>query len=102
MGWVVRWAQHVRDIVQKSDVTSVELTNKYNIVEEFKEELKKFLIYYNINRKHGGLTKELKVRTPCEVVKSWFEIEPEIFKISPDEFYTIALRGVVQCGEIGR
>jgi len=43
--------------------------------------------------------KELKVRIPCEAVKSWFDIEPEIFKILPDEFYTIALNGMVQCGE---
>jgi len=57
------------------------------------------LIYYNINRSHGELRKELKVRTPYEAVKSWFEIEPEIFKISPDKFYAIALNAMVQCGE---
>jgi hypothetical protein len=62
-------------------------------------DLNKFLIYYNTNRKHGGLKKELKVRTPCEAVKSWFDVEPGIFKISPDEFYTIALNGMVQRGE---
>ena len=58
---------------------------------ELKADLRKFLIYYNINRSHDGLRKELKVRTPYEAVKSWFEIEPEIFKILPDEFYAIAL-----------
>jgi len=63
------------------------------------EDLNKFLIHYNTNRKHGGLKKELKVKTPCEAVKSWFDIEPQNFKISPDEFYTIALNGMVQCGE---
>jgi len=72
---------------------------KYNTIEELKEDLNRFLIYYNTNRKHGGLKKELKVATPCEAVKSWFEIEPEIFKISPDEFYAIALHGMVQRGE---
>lgn len=69
---------------------------EYKNIEELKEDLNKFLIYYNTNRRHGGLTKELKVRTPCEAVKSWFDIEPEIFKISPDEFYAIALNGMVQ------
>ena len=72
---------------------------EYENLQELKDDLNKFLIYYNINRKHGGLKKELKVRTPCEAVKSWFEIEPEIFKISPDKFYAIALNGMVQCGE---
>jgi len=69
---------------------------KYQTIEELKEDLNKFLIHYNTNRKHGGLQKELKVRTPCEAVKSWFNIEPEIFKISPDKFYAIAVNGMVQ------
>jgi hypothetical protein len=30
-----------------------------------------------------------------EAVKSWFDIELEIFNISSDEFYAIALSGVV-------
>jgi len=69
---------------------------KYQTIEELKEDLNKFLIHYNTNRKHGGLKKELKVRTPYEAVKSWFNIEPEIFKISPDTFYAIAVNGMVQ------
>jgi len=68
-------------------------------IEEPKEDLNKFLIYHNTNRKHGGLKKELKVATPCEAVKSWFEIEPQNFKISPDELYATLLNGMVQCGE---
>jgi len=51
------------------------------------------------NRSHSGLSKELRVGTPHQAVKSLLEIKPEIFKISPDEFYTVALNGMVQCGE---
>jgi len=69
---------------------------KYQNIEELKEDLNKLLIYYNKNRRHGVLFKELKVRTPWEAVKRWFKI---IFKISPDEFYAIALNGMVQHGE---
>jgi len=72
---------------------------KYQNIKEPKEDLNKFLIHYNTNRKHGGLKKELKVRTPCEAVKSWFDIEPEIFKISPDKFYATLLNRMVQRGE---
>jgi len=43
--------------------------------------------------------KELQAATPCEAVKSWFEIEPKIFKISPDEFDAITSRGTIQDGE---
>jgi len=45
----------------------------YENIEQMSEDLNKFLIYYNTNRKYGGLRKELKVRTPYEAVKSWFE-----------------------------
>lgn len=69
---------------------------EYKNIEELKKDLNKFLIYYNTNRKHGGLKKELKVRTPYEAVKSWFKVEPEIFKISPDEFYAIVLNRMEQ------
>ncbi len=67
----------------------------YKNIKELKEDLRKFLIYYNTNRRHGSLRKELKVRTPYEAVQSWFKTEPKIFKISPDEFYAIALNGMV-------
>ncbi len=64
-------------------------------IEELKAALNRFLIYYNTNRRHGELTKELRVRAPCEAVKSWFEIEPQNFKISPDAFYATLLNGMV-------
>gem|GEM_PF-4264877 len=60
--------------------------------------LSKFLIHYNTNRKYGGV-KKLKVRTPCEAVKGWFEIEPQNFKILLDEFCATLLKGMVQRGE---
>ncbi len=41
----------------------------------------------------------IRVRTPCEAVKSWFEIEPQNFKISPDAFYATLLNGMVRRGE---
>lgn len=59
----------------------------------------KFLIYYNFNRSHGSLRKELKVRTPFEAVKYWFEIKPEIFKILPDVFQDIVFDNRGQCCE---
>jgi len=62
----------------------------YNNIEEVKVELNKFLIYYNFNRRHGSLRKELKVRTPFEAVQSWFRTKPEIFKILPNVFQDIA------------
>ncbi len=48
------------------------------------------LLYYKVYENN---------RTPCEAVKSWFDIEPQNFKISPDEFYATLLNGMVQRGE---
>ena len=62
---------------------------EYDNIEDVKKDLNKFLIYYNFNRRHGSLRKELKVRTPFEAVESWFKIKPEIFKILPSMFKEI-------------
>jgi len=55
---------------------------EYQNIDDVKKDLDKFLIYYNFNRRHGSLKKELrvivplqgtiKVRTPFEAVQSWF------------------------------
>jgi len=64
---------------------------QYDNIVDIKKDLDKFLIYYNFNRSHGSLRKELKVRTPFEAVIYWFEIKPEIFKILPDVFQDVVL-----------
>jgi hypothetical protein len=52
------------------------------------------LLFYNFNRRHGSLRKELKVRTPFDAVQSWFHDKPEIFKILPNMFQDIAFEMV--------
>ncbi len=59
---------------------------------ELKADLDKFLIFYNLNRRHGSLKRELKVRTPFEAVQCWYRIKPEIFKQSPGMFQADLLR----------
>jgi len=41
--------------------------------------INKFVQFYNLERKHTGLVKELKLKTPIEAIKYWFEIKPELF-----------------------
>jgi transposase-like protein len=53
---------------------------------ELKADLDKFLVYYNLNRRHGSLKRELKVRTPFEAIQCWYRMNPEIFIKSPDMF----------------
>jgi transposase-like protein len=53
---------------------------------ELKADLDKFLVYYNLNRRHSSLKRELKVRTPFEALQCWYRIKPEIFIKSSDMF----------------
>ena len=43
----------------------------YYSFDELSEDLEKFMVYYNLNRRHGGLVKELKVRTTIDVCIKW-------------------------------
>lgn len=67
---------------------------------ELKTDLDKFLVFYNFNRRHGSLKRELKVRTPFEALQCWYRIKPEIFKKPPDMFRADLLKFMEQPGEI--
>ena len=51
-----------------------------------KNDLTKFLSFYNFNRRHGSIRKELKVKTPFNAIEKWYQLKPEIFKITPNQF----------------
>ncbi|SFV86885.1 Mobile element protein [hydrothermal vent metagenome] len=46
-------------------------------------------IYYNFNRRHGGLRKEIKVRTPYEALEYWYNLKPDLFIREPDMFRNV-------------
>ena len=51
-------------------IESVTILNmKYLSIQKMEIDLVKFLIYYNLNRKHGYLGKELNVRNAYEMVR---------------------------------
>ncbi len=87
-------AERVNGTIKNATIKAEE----YDNIDDVKKDLNKFLIYYNFNRRHGSLKKELKVRTPFDAVQSWFQTKPEIFKILPDVFQHIAFE-MVQRGE---
>jgi transposase-like protein len=62
------------------------LKNKYENLQEMNQDLMAFLSYYNLYRRHGSLRKELNVKTPFEAMKKWYEIEPSLFRVNPNEF----------------
>jgi hypothetical protein len=50
----------------------VEGQDQNQFYQPMKQDLNKFLIFYNFNRRHSGLRKEIKVRTPYEALKYWY------------------------------
>jgi transposase InsO family protein len=61
-------------------------TTTYSSLKEMNDDLMQFLIHYNLYRRHGSLRRELKVKTPFNAIEKWRELDPEIFKITPEEF----------------
>jgi hypothetical protein len=51
-----------------------------------KNDFFRFLSYYNPNRRHGLIRKELKVKTSFNANEKWRQLKSEIFKIAPKEF----------------
>lgn len=62
------------------------LREKYETLEEMKMALDKFLGHYVLYRRHGGLRRELNVKTPFDAVEKWYQLNPEIFKQKPTDF----------------
>ena len=74
--------EKANDIIKSGTVKR----NEYQNVEQMCNDLLKFLIHYNMYRRHGSLRRELKVKTPYNAVEKWHELEPKIFKENPLEF----------------
>lgn len=66
--------------------TNTILKNKYMNTEEMNHDLADFMSFYNRFRRHGSLRKELNVKTPYQAIEKWYELKPEIFKMTPKEF----------------
>lgn len=62
------------------------LKETYSSKDQMEEALMVFLWHYILYRRHGGLRKELNVKTPFNAVEKWYQLKPEIFKETPDEF----------------
>jgi transposase InsO family protein len=62
------------------------LKSNYESPEQMHQDLDDFLIYYNLQRRHGSLKKELQVRTPYEAIEKWYLLEPQLFTKTPTQF----------------
>lgn len=62
------------------------LKTKYQNIDEMRTETRKFLVFYNMHRRHSSLKKELKVKTPFQALEKWYELKPSLFKETPLQF----------------
>ncbi len=69
-------------------------SRKYENYKELEVDLNKFLLYYNFNRRHGSLKRELNVRTPFEALEKWYQLDPDLFKVNPEEFRNMATKKI--------
>jgi transposase-like protein len=76
--------EKANDIIKRGTIK----INQYNNAEQMINDLTRFLIHYNLHRRHGSLRRELKVKTPFNAMEKWYEIKSEIFKENPLNFKT--------------
>ena len=74
--------ERANGIIKKETILKENYANK----EKMNDALMTFLVYYMLYRRHGGVRKELNVKTPLQAVEKWFMLKPEIFKQNPCEF----------------
>ncbi|MGC9375661.1 MAG: DDE-type integrase/transposase/recombinase [Bacteroidales bacterium] len=73
--------ERVNGTIKNGTILKEIYTNK----EEMNNALMAFLVHYMLYKRHGGLRRELNVKTPYQAVEKWFELKPEIFKQKPLE-----------------
>lgn len=51
----------------------------YDSYDCLEKHLMEFLVFYNTNRRHESLVKELKVKTPLDACNKWINTVPHLF-----------------------
>ncbi len=84
--------ERVNGTIKKNTI----LRYEYNDRIDLEKDLGKFMIFYNLHRRHGSLRKELNVKTPFEALEKWYQLKPEIFLQTPSEFKNKLLNSHVE------
>lgn len=74
--------EKANDIIKSNTIEE----NRYSGREEMEKDLDRFLLYYHTERRHGGLVKEKKGRTPLDALRYWYELDSNKFTLSPELF----------------
>ena len=75
-------------VEQANDIIKQQTIKKttYKSLDEMKDDLMRFLVSYNLYRRHGSLRRELKVKTPFDAVVTWHKSDSTIFKENTEKF----------------
>jgi transposase-like protein len=74
--------ERVNGIIKNNTILKHQYDNKIALINNLKE----FLVFYNLYRRHGSLRKELNVKTPFQAIEKWYQLKPELFKTNPEDF----------------
>ena len=74
--------EKANDIIKQQTIKKT----AYKSLDEMKDDLMRFLVSYNLHRRHGSLRRELKVKTPFDAVITWHRLNPTIFKENTEKF----------------
>lgn len=74
--------ERVNGIIKNNTILKNQYDNKTALINNLKE----FLVFYNLYRRHGSLRKELNVKTPFQAIEKWYQLKPELFKTNPEDF----------------
>jgi hypothetical protein len=73
--------ERVNGTIKRVTILRVAYNNKLENMD-----LKKYFIFYMFYRRHGGVRRELKVKTSFNAIEKWYELKPEIFNMNPSNF----------------
>jgi hypothetical protein len=74
--------ERVNGIIKNNTILKHQYDNKTALINNLKD----FLVFYNLYRRHGSLRKELNVKTPFQAIEKWYQLKPELFKTNPIDF----------------
>ena len=62
------------------------LREEYKGLNHMVQSLNAYLRHYMLYRRHGGVRKELGVKTPFNAIEKWYQLKPTIFNQKPVDF----------------
>jgi len=60
--------------------------NQYSNVWDMVNDLIRFMIYYNLKRRHSGIYAEIRRKTPYDALEYYYNLFPDKFKDTPQQF----------------